>query len=62
MHEQSTHARKIAQRIARGATPAESVGCCRAASKEACTRPPCPCNLNCWTRDELDALRRKATP
>lgn len=37
-------------------TPAEAVNCCLAPSKESCVRPPCPCNLESWTREERIAL------
>lgn len=37
---------------------AQSVGCCGAASKEDCTRPPCPCNVDAYSPQELRALRQ----
>lgn len=43
-------------------TPAEAAGCCGASSKNTCTRPPCPCNMEAWTPQEiydLEVARRK---
>lgn len=43
-------------------TPWQHAGCCGASSKETCAQPPCPCNLEAWTPQELTDLaaeRRK---
>lgn len=37
-------------------TPAEEVGCCKASSKSTCVKPPCPCNLDQYSHDELYQL------
>jgi hypothetical protein len=37
-----------------GGSAADAVGCCSAARKEDCKRPPCPCNLDTYTSAELE--------
>lgn len=40
-------------------TPTEEMNCCGATNKEKCTKPPCPCNLDCYSPQELKFLRSK---
>jgi hypothetical protein len=39
---------------------AMQMGCCLASCKEDCKRPPCPCNLNCWSPYEREQIRLNA--
>lgn len=38
-------------------TIAEQEGCCLAQAKDDCTRPPCPCNMDAYSPQELRALK-----
>lgn len=42
-------------------TAAEHAGCCLAQSKEDCTRPPCPCNMDAYSPQELRALKVRSS-
>lgn len=37
----------------------QALGCCGAGCKEDCSCPPCPCNMDAWTKSEREAIARE---